>query len=231
MMCATSHCVFITGGTGYIGQRLIPLLLERGHTVRAMVRADSEKRLPSGCMTIIGDALNQSSYLDQVKPADTFVQLVGVAHPSPSKAAEFRKIDLVAGLAGIAAAQASGVRHFVYLSVAQPAPMMKAYIAVRAECEQRIHESKMNATILRPWYVLGPGHRWPYALIPVYWLLEQLPLTREGAQRLGLITLEQMLSALVTAIENPAEGVRTLCVPELRDNRINTGSAQAADAH
>ena len=46
--------------------------------------------------------------------------------------------------------------------------MMKDYIAVRAECEQMIQERHLNSTILRPWYVLGPGHRWPYALLPFY---------------------------------------------------------------
>jgi len=45
---------------------------------------------------------------------------------------------------------------------------MKAYIAVREECEEIIQESGLNATILRPWYVLGPGHRWPYMLLPMY---------------------------------------------------------------
>ena len=122
------------------------------------------------------------------------MQLVGVAHPSPAKAAEFRSVDLVAGREAVAAASYAGIQHFVYVSVAQPAPMMKAYQEVRAECEAAIRSSGLHATILRPWYVLGPGHRWPYLLIPAYWLFEKLSSTREGAQRLGLVTLEQMLA-------------------------------------
>lgn len=110
------HTVFITGGTGYIGRHLIPRLLERGHQVRALVRAGSEKKLSSGCIPVLGDSLDQASYAGQVAPADTFVQLVGVAHPSPRKAAEFRQIDLVSGLGAIAAAKTSGIRHFIYLS-------------------------------------------------------------------------------------------------------------------
>ena len=64
--------------------------------------------------------------------------------------------------------------------------------------------------------MLGPGHRWPYALIPFYWLLERLPPTREGARRLGLVTLAQMVRALVAAVEDPVSGIRTLEVPEIR---------------
>jgi uncharacterized protein YbjT (DUF2867 family) len=211
----TQH-VFITGGSGYIGSRLIPRLQGRGHQVRALVRPESQATVPPGCTLVQGNALDANSYSDRVQPATTFVQLVGVAHPSPAKAAEFRSIDLVAGREAVAAAVGAGIRHFVYVSVAHPAPMMKAYIAVRAECESMIRASGLNATILRPWYVLGPGHYWPYALLPAYWLLERLPSTRAGAHRLGLVTLEQMLQALAGAVGDPCTGVRVLGVPEIR---------------
>jgi len=213
---AERHCVFVTGGTGYMGQRLIPHLLARGHQVRALVRAGSEKKLPAGCDPVLGDALHADSYMHQVAPADTFVQLVGVAHPSPAKAAEFQKVDLPAGLSSVKASVSAGIRHFVYVSVAHPAPTMHAYIAVRRECEAAIESAGLNATILRPWYVLGPGHWWPYLLLPMYKVAELLPSTREGARRLGLVTLEQMLNALTFAVENPVEGKRIMGVPEIR---------------
>src|SRR6185369_5448557 len=117
--------------------------------------------------------------------------------PSPAKAAAFRQVDLASLQAAVAAARYAGVRHFVYLSVAQPAPLMHAYVAARAEGEALLRASGIASTILRPWYVIGPGHRWPLALLPFYWLAERLPATRETAQRLGLVTIEQMLTALV----------------------------------
>jgi len=208
--------VFITGGTGYMGLKLIPRMLERGHEVRALVRPGSEKKLPPGSVAVLGNALDWNSYSDKISSAETFVQLVGVAHPSPAKAEEFRKVDLVSGLGAVTAAKAAGIRHFVYLSVAHPAPMMQAYIAVRAECEAAIEATGLNATILRPWYVLGPGHQWPYLLAPIYKVAEMLPPTREGALRLGLVTLEQMVTALMAAVENPAHGIRVVSVPEIR---------------
>jgi uncharacterized protein YbjT (DUF2867 family) len=207
--------VFVTGGTGHIGRALISVLLRRGHTVRALARPGSERKLPAGCEAVQGDALDENSYRGQVAPADTFVQLVGVSHPNPSKAAEFRAVDLASVRSGVHAAQAAGVAHFIYVSVAQPAPVMKAYIAVRAEGEAMIRAAGLNATMVRPWYVLGPGRRWPMMLMPVYWLLEQLPGTRDAARRLGLVTLEQMVAALVRAVENPARGIRIVEVPEI----------------
>jgi uncharacterized protein YbjT (DUF2867 family) len=223
------RCVFITGGTGYVGKPLIVRLLQSGHEVRALVRPGSEKKLPLGCTAVTGDALNPDSYVSQIRPADTFVQLVGVSHPNPSKAAEFRRIDLASASGAVNASVQVDVEHFVYVSVAQPAPAMKAYIAVRAACESKIRDGGLNATILRPWYVLGPGHRWPYPLLPVYWLMGLIPATREGARRLGLITLEQMVHSLVRAVENPPVGVRTVEVPEIRASS-GFSKTQAASA-
>jgi uncharacterized protein YbjT (DUF2867 family) len=184
--------------------------------VRALVRLGSEKKLLWGYTPILGSALDGASYASPIAPADTFVQLVGVAHPSPAKAAEFRQVDLPSGLQAVAAAKSAGIRHFVYLSVAHPAPLMDAYIAVRSECEAAIESASLNATILRPWYVLGPGHRWTYLLVPIYKLAELLSQTRRGAQRLGLVTLEQMTTALTVAVEEPVQGRRVVTVPEIR---------------
>ncbi len=214
--CAHPRRVFITGGTGYLGSSLIPVLLERGHRVRGLVRPTSKGNLPSGCEVVSGDALEANTYKHLIRPADTFIHLVGVSHPSPAKAAEFRAIDLVSAREAINAAAELGIAHFIYLSVAHPAPVMKAYIAVRAECEALIRARRLNATILRPWYVLGPGHNWPYALLPVYKVMELLPFVRQGAKRLGLVTLEQMALALVEAVESPVQGLRVVGVPEIR---------------
>ncbi|HEV8492948.1 MAG TPA: NAD(P)H-binding protein, partial [Candidatus Angelobacter sp.] len=126
----TTRNVFVTGGTGYLGRFLLPALVRRGHTVTALVRQGSEKRLSSGVRAVFGDALNHSTFKEQIKPADTFVQLVGVPHPGPAKAAQFRSIDLVSVRESVAAAVPAGIHHFVYLSVAQPAPVMHAYLAV-----------------------------------------------------------------------------------------------------
>ena len=208
--------VFVTGGTGYIGSRLIPALLARGHRVKALVRKQSQGRLPLGAGRLLGDPLRVDSYTQEISPADTFVHLVGTPHPSPAKAKQFREIDLVSVQVASKAARDAGVRHFVYLSVAHPARAMKAFIAVRQQGEAIIRASGIPATFVRPWYVLGPGHWWPYAILPIYWILERIPKTKESAQRLGLVTINQTVSAVVWAVENPPGQIRILDVPQIR---------------
>ena len=212
--------VFVTGGTGYIGSRLIPELVRRGHSVRALVRSGSQKKLPAGAEGLVGNALDANSFAHAISPADTFVHLIGVPHPSPVKAEQFRAIDLVSIQAAVTAASNSKVRHFIYLSVAQPAPVMKVFQAVRGQGEALIRNSGMNATFVRPWYVLGPGHWWPLPLVPFFFVAERIPSFQDSATRLGFVMINQMINTLVWSVENPPAGVRTLGVPEIRAGRV-----------
>lgn len=213
----SSRDVFVAGGTGYIGMRLGAELVARGHRVRGLTRAASVARLSAGVEPVIGDALEGGSYAAAIAPADTFVHLVGTPHPNPAKAAEFERVDLASARAAVDAARGAGVRHFVYVSVAQPAPVMRAYVAARAQAEAHLRASGLDATVLRPWYVLGPGHWWPYALVPLYRIAERLPSMRANARRLGLVTVAQMVAALVHAVENPTAGFRVVEVPGIRE--------------
>jgi uncharacterized protein YbjT (DUF2867 family) len=210
--------VFVTGGTGYIGQRLTSALVARGHQVRVLARTGSLGRVTPGATAVVGNALDASSFVSALTEDDTLVHLVGTPHPSPAKALEFQRVDLPSIQASIAAASAAHVTHLIYVSVAHPAPLMKAYIDVRMAGEAAIARAGLRATVLRPWYVMGPGHQWPVMLKPIYAALELWPGTRERAQRLGLVTIDQMVRALVHAVETPpsAGSVRVVGVPEIR---------------
>ena len=210
--------VLVTGGTGYVGRRLIPELLARGHRVRALARETSLARVPEGAPAVVGNALDADSVAAALRPGDSVVHLVGTPHPSPAKAKQFEEIDLASIRATVNAARRVGIGHLVYVSVAQPAPVMRAYLWVRSLGEAMIKEAGLTATVLRPWYVLGPGHRWPLLLLPFYKIAECFPSTRDSAERLGLVTIDQMASALVHAVENPPDGgkIRIFDVPAIR---------------
>jgi uncharacterized protein YbjT (DUF2867 family) len=192
-------------------------LLARRRAVDALVRPGSEGKLPTGARPIVGNALDPATFASRIEPGATVVHLVGTPHPNPAKAVEFQRVDLASIRATTLAASAGRAGHLVYVSVAHPAPIMRAYIAVRCEGEALVRATGIPATILRPWYVLGPGHRWPYVLTPIYAVLRLLPGSRAGAERLGLVTRREMVTALVRAVEHPPpEGVRVIEVPEIR---------------
>jgi len=213
-----SRDVFITGGTGYMGQRLTSTLLARGHRVRVLTRQASAGRVPAGASAVVGDALDPQAVAAAFRPGETVVHLVGTPHPNPSKAKEFEQVDLASIRATVAGARRAGISHLVYVSVAQSAPIMRAYLAARAAGEAMIKDAGLTSTILRPWYVLGPGRWWPRVLLPFYAVAELFPPSRATAQRLGLVTLQQIVNALVGAVEDPPPvgQSRILDVPAIR---------------
>jgi uncharacterized protein YbjT (DUF2867 family) len=218
----SSRAIFLTGGTGYLGRRLAAALVARRHQVRVLTRPQSVGRVAAGAEAVVGDALDAASYAGALTADDTFVHLVGTPHPSPAKAAEFRRVDLPSIEAAVSAASSARLAHLVYVSVAHPAPIMHAYIDVRRAGESAIARAGLTATVLRPWYVLGPGHWWPIALLPAYALFELVPSTRASAQRLGLVTIGQMVRTLVSAVESPpARGaIRVVEVPGIRTGTV-----------
>ena len=122
----------MTGGTGYIGQALIEGLQARGHTIRALARTASMGRVPAGATAVAGDALDAASFVAALTRRTTLVHLVGTPHPNPSKALEFERVDLASIRASVEAARQASIAHLIYVSVAQPAPAMRAYVAARA---------------------------------------------------------------------------------------------------
>ena len=69
--------------------------------------------------------------------------------------------------------------------------------------------------------LLKRGHRLPLVLLPFYKLAQGFPSTRAAAERLRLITIEQMVNALVYAVDHPpSQGERRIIdVPLIRQGR------------
>jgi uncharacterized protein YbjT (DUF2867 family) len=83
--------------------------------------------------------------------------LVGVSHPGPGKTLEFQSIDRTSALGAIEAARHVGIEHFVYVSVAQPAPVMRSYVEVRVEARRLglVTLNEMTGALL--WAVENPA--------------------------------------------------------------------------
>ncbi len=213
---------FITGATGYMGRRIIKQLLKNGHGVTALVRKGSEQKVPPGANIVVGNPFDAKTFQSFIPNQSIFIQLLGVAHPSPKKAQQFRDIDLKSVRASVDAASLAGVSNFIYVSVAMVSGnLMKAYQDVRREGERYCLEKKLNCTFIRPWYVLGPGHWWPVLLLPIYGIAELNTSWRLKFRSMALVTIRQMINALEYAATSEPQPFRILEIKDIRNISSN----------
>lgn len=111
MTTTSPRRVAITGATGYMGRAVTSRLLGKGHDVTALVRPGTRHRVTSGAHVLELDLFNPNELAHALAGRDTVVHLVGTAHPNPSKAEQFVRVDLASAKAcAMAAASAEDRR-------------------------------------------------------------------------------------------------------------------------
>ena len=204
----TARKILVTGGTGFVGQNLIPALAALGHTVISPSRAD---------LGSIDGNTDWSAYLDDI---DTVIHLAGRAHVMKESAANpidlYRAVNLH-GTDNLArqAADAS-VRRFIFISSVKvmgeassrplsaadtPAPV-DPYGVSKAEAEEALlkYAGRLEIVSLRPPLVYGPGVKGNFiALLKLTARGYPLPL---GAirNRRSMIYVKNLVSAIIHSI-------------------------------
>jgi uncharacterized protein YbjT (DUF2867 family) len=157
----TDKPILITGGTGYVGGRLIPRLLEAGHRVRAMAR--SPERLlcrPWGrhpkIEVIAGDALDREAFVHAAQGCGVAYYLI---HSMNAAKGKFAQADRTAALNMVAAAQANHLARIIYLGGLgeHDHEILSNHLKSRHEVEQILMESSVPVTNLRAAMILGAG--------------------------------------------------------------------------
>ncbi len=143
LQAAERPTILVMGATGRQGGAVVDELLERGYTVRAMVRKPQNKKaqrlVAKGVTVVKGDYSDQSSVL---------VAMQGLQHAFFYSG--FSRNELAEGRNVIAAAKQSGLRHLVYSSGAAAAPEGGMEGAVKAQVELVLRESGVPFSVVRP---------------------------------------------------------------------------------
>jgi uncharacterized protein YbjT (DUF2867 family) len=143
--------VLLTGATGFVGRRLAPVLVERGHDVRAMTRHPDDYDGPgAGVYGDVGDVDSLGKALDGV---DLAVYLVHSLDDT-----DFERKDAEAAAAFGRVAAENGVQQIVYLGgLGAEDEELSPHLRSRREVEGKLAEGGVPVTVLRAAIVVGAG--------------------------------------------------------------------------
>ena len=144
----------ITGGTGFVGSRLIALAVEAGHQVRALTRREQAER--EHIAWIPGDLQNTEALARLAEGADAVIHVAGVVNAPDRAGFAAGNVEGTANM--LAAAQAAGVQRFVHVSsLAAREPGLSDYGWSKAEGDRLVTASPLDWSIVRPPAIYGPG--------------------------------------------------------------------------
>lgn len=146
----------VTGGTGFVGGRLLKAACEQGHDVRALTRRPRRPR--TSVEWVEGNLEDRQSLERLVEGTDAVIHVAGVI--SALTPQEFERGNVGGTLTMLAAATAAGTRRFVHVSsLAAREPKLSLYGASKARSEDLVSRSGLDWQIVRPPAIYGPGDR------------------------------------------------------------------------
>ncbi len=199
--------VLVTGATGYIGGRLVPRLLERGHSVRVLVRDPGRiagRPWADRVEVAAGDLLDPAT----LRPALAGVEAAYYLVHSMDSGQDFEERDRTAAGNFVAAArEAGGIRHLLYLGGLQPEGSdVSEHLRSRAEVGE-ILRAGLPTTELRAGPIIGSGSA---SFEMARYLTERLPAMiapRWILNEVQPIAVRDVLSYLLLALERGPLGV------------------------
>ena len=142
--------ILVTGATGFIGRRLVPALIEKGHEVRAMTRRPEAYDGPGD--PVGADVNDADSLTPALEGIDVAYYLV---HSLDD--ADFERKDAEAARAFAKAAAEQGVHQIIYMGGLGDDGELSAHLRSRRQVEGLLGETGVPVTVLRAAIVVGAG--------------------------------------------------------------------------
>ena len=150
--------VLLTGANGYIGTRLLPVLLEQKHEVVCMVRDKrrfaEESDFESKVKIITGDLLKPETLENIPDDIDAAYYLV---HSMSSDGSSFSELELVSALNFVKAIKNTSCKQLIYLTGIVNDTELSKHLSSRLAVEEELKKSGIAYTILRAAIIIGSG--------------------------------------------------------------------------
>jgi len=218
--------ILLTGATGFVGNRLLTMLKEKGHQCRAAVRRPSSSVDVQTDSVVVGEIDAGTDWTQAVKDIDVIVHLAARVHVMNDQAdnplVEFRKINLEGTRSLAEAAVKAGVKRFVYISTikvngevtkgspftSQDAPSPSdPYAIAKWEAEKALQEisreTGLEVVVIRPPLVYGPGVKANFLNL-IKLVRKRIPLPLAGVNnKRTLVALDNLADLIMSCCEHP----------------------------
>ncbi len=167
--------ILVTGGSGFLGAALVPLLTEAGHEVRVLARSGAEKAEAAGAKIIRGDLKDRATIKKAMKGVEVVYHLAGLVSWDRDRGPEMYDLHVACTKGVLEEAHAAGVQRFILASTSG---------AIGVSKTERIATEDDD-------YPIETVGKWPYYLSKIY--EEKLTLKFCREKELPLIVLNPSL--------------------------------------
>ena len=195
--------ILVTGGTGFVGPKVVHALRAAEKPVRCFVRKPSETLAAWGCELAEGDMTDAESLRRAVEGCDAVVHLVAIRQ---GREEEFRRVMEQGTRDLVAAATEAGVRRFVLMSALGTSEETKdlvPYYHAKWEQEQTVTGSTLEHVIFRPSFIFGRDG----GILATFKRLARLapvtPIIGSGTQRIQPIWIDDVAAYFVEGVQQP----------------------------
>jgi uncharacterized protein YbjT (DUF2867 family) len=197
--------VFVTGGTGFVGQYVVKTLLEHGHEAVLLVRQNNAPQnqappLPSSSF-VEGDIHRRETLTRGVSGCDAVIHLVGIIREVGKDT--FRTVHYEGTRNVVDAAQSAGIKRLIHMSAEGTKPSaLSQYHKTKFSAEEYLKSSGLNYTIFRPSMLFGPGDKNFTVLARMIKKAPFIPVIGKGKYKWQPVSVRNVAELFVLALEN-----------------------------
>jgi dihydroflavonol-4-reductase len=231
------HRALVTGGTGFVGRRVVRRLLENGWAVRALVLESERSSLPKhqNLELVVGDVTRAESLRGTMADVDGVFHLAALVEAWVRDPRDFVRVNVLGTDHMIDEALRAGVNRFVFTSslsgigvtpgilIREDSPAGKvfgAYEESKAEAERHVsrafRERGLAAVILIPSVIMGPGDTRNAGKFLLSFVNGEFPGTFAEESLIPVVDVEDVARAHVLAYERGRIGERYIISGENR---------------